>query len=184
METTITTKRGASLHVTISENGDIALAEFVYSGYRPDGVIYGKMADGRPVEAALDSENSKTFLGIIAMAATIREDVLESAIPGLRSLREALNAEEEYREAINQMMDDESNDGVSPPTKPSSDSSALATASPRAALYLKAENYYYASNDRKVSAGRKAMQILTEGGSEDEARAVLDNWLPESAYWD
>lgn len=184
METTITTKRGATLHVTVTDKGDITLEEFVYAGYRPDGVLYGKMSDGRPVEAATDNENSKIFLGIIAQAATFREDALESNVPGLSALREARDAAEEYREAINQMMDDESNDGVFPPEKPSSDPAAMAAEFPRAALYLKAEGYSCASNDRKASAGSRAMQILAEGGSEDEARAVLDNWLPASAYTD
>lgn len=114
----------------------------------------------------------------------MRENSLELAVPGLEQLREAREDGMRYREECNRMMEDESNDGVNPPAKPVVSSSDLAAQYPRAALYLKAESYSCASNDRKSSAGTKAMRILAEGGSEDEAQAVLDNWLPESALWD
>jgi len=113
-----------------------------------------------------------------------REDALELAVPGLAKLRATRADEARYREEFERMMKDEGNDGVNPPTKPAVSSSDLAAQFPRAALYLKAESYSCASNHHKASAGSKAVAILAEGGSEDEARAVLDNWLPESAYWD
>ena len=113
-----------------------------------------------------------------------REAALESACPGLHALRDAREDEIRYHDEFEQMMADESNDVARPPRPVETSYASLVTKFPRAALYLKAENYSCASNDRKASAGSKAMQILANGGSEDEAKAVLDNWLPESAMWD
>lgn len=113
-----------------------------------------------------------------------QEADLEAACPGLARLRAAREDEVRYTREFNRMMADEDNDGARPP-RPAQDSyAALAAEYPRAALYLKAEDFSCAANDHKAAAGSKAIEILAEGGSEAEARAVLDNWMPKSAYTD
>lgn len=82
------------------------------------------------------------------------------------------------------MMEDEGNDGARPPKGPVGPSYAdLAAKYPRAALFLRAKSQADLSHDdRKASAGRRAMEMLRAGADETEAREVLDNWLPASAW--
>lgn len=141
---------------------------------------YVMTTEAKPAfDAALDEYRSNHI-----KARESRENALELAVPGLAKLRAARANEARYREEFDQMMEDEGNDGVNPPVKPAVSSSDIAAQYPRAALYLKAESYSYATNDRKASAGAKAVRLLTEGGSEDDAKEILDNWLPASAYTD
>jgi len=153
------------------------------AGKNPTDYFWGGYAMTREAQPAFDAALAEYRANYIK-AREARENSLELAVPGLASLRAARADEARYREEFERMMEDEGNDGVNPPTKPAVSSSDLAAQYPRAALYLKAESYSCASNDRKASAGSKAAAILANGGSEDEARAVLDNWLPDSAMWD
>lgn len=103
-------------------------------------------------------------------------------LPGLDELRRARDEADRYDRQFGEMIDDESNDGARPPKPAEGPSFAeLSAKHPRAALYLLAEDYSSAANDRKASAGSQAMELLAHGGSEDEARQILENWLPESA---
>ncbi len=113
-----------------------------------------------------------------------KENQLVTHVPGLAELRKAYDAEENYREAFNRMMENEQNDGVNPPKPVAVKSSDVAGKYPRAALYLKAEAYSWASHYAKAAAGEKAMALIQEGGDLTEAQKILDNWLPESAKWD
>lgn len=108
---------------------------------------------------------------------------LEAKVPGLAALQAAYEAETAYREAFRVAMEDESRDGVAMPAQPETDVAALETEFPRAALYIKAEEYSMAADDRKATAGNRAKKLLAEGGSEKDAAAILENWLPESAIW-
>ena len=101
-----------------------------------------------------------------------------AAIPGLRLLRSAIEAKEGYRHALTTAMEDEENDGVRLPARPTSDPAALATQYPLAALWLRAEDYLCASNFRKFGAGQTA-QTLILGGEIEKARETLENWLPK-----
>lgn len=103
----------------------------------------------------------------------------EAAIPGLRELRAAYDAEEKYRSDFAAAMEDEMRDGVNMPVAPRTDIDALAAQYPRANLFLKAEGYADASHYAKASAGRKAMTLLREGGTIEEAAAILDGWLSD-----
>jgi len=85
-------------------------------------------------------------------------------------------------------MGDEGNDGVDAP-KPIDETlhekaDRLAIEYPRAAVYLKAKGYTYASNYHKTGAGREAMEIIATGGSIEDANKALENWLPEESMWD
>ncbi len=107
----------------------------------------------------------------------------EAAIPGLEELREAEESWEIYHERFGRMMEDESNDGARPPQMPSVKLEEIQAKYPRATLYLKAEAYSQAANSDKASAGHRAMELLVAGGSEEEAANILNNWLPENAFW-
>jgi hypothetical protein len=113
-----------------------------------------------------------------------QEEQLHTAVPGLKELTAARGASENHRDAFERAMKDEGGDGVRMPKPPSGSSVAeLKKKHPRAALYLAAQDAAeMGHNDAKVSAGRRAMEILRNGGSEDEAKAALSDWLPASAW--
>lgn len=104
------------------------------------------------------------------------EAELEAIIPGITEMRKAHGEWIRYQQDFNAMMEDEYNDGVNPPTLPTSDFKALSDKYPKAALYMRAEDYSCAANYHKSSAGDKAMAVLKNGGSIEEAKAILDNW--------
>jgi hypothetical protein len=86
-----------------------------------------------------------------------------------------------YDREFNKMMSDEYNDGASPPAEKSNklkaDYEALLDKYPRAALYLKAqsqnENAHWADNTGKGAAGKKAMQMILDGASLEDAKTAL-----------
>lgn len=74
-------------------------------------------------------------------------------------------------------MEDEQNDGVSMPTRPTSNIDELESKFPLAKLYLKAESYLEASNYEKMLAGEKAIKMLLSDADTQEVQKVLDNWF-------
>ena len=122
-----------------------------------------------------------SFLTEKKAAADLARETRETkiaAIPGLDALRSAIGAKEGYRHALTEAMSDEENDGVGLPSRPTADPTALATQYPLAALWLRAEDYLYASNYRKLAAGQTA-QTLILGGEIGKAQKALENWLPK-----
>jgi len=109
---------------------------------------------------------------------------LEAKIPGITALQEAYEAEETYRAEFSHAMEAEDRDGVVMPTPPKTNIAALEEKYPRAALYIKADDYSSAMHDQKATAGKKAKQMLEEGAGLAAVEEVLNGWLPESAMWD
>ena len=109
---------------------------------------------------------------------------LEAKIPGITALQEAYEAEAAYRAAFSRAMEAEDRDGVAMPTLPKANIAALEEKYPRAALYIKADDYSSAMHDQKATAGKKAKQMLEEGAGLAAVEEVLNGWLPESAMWD
>lgn len=99
-----------------------------------------------------------------------REATLRANVPGLDELRSAISEWADYDCALRRMQDDEYS--VVLPSKPTVDVEALRERYPVASAYLKAEAYTYASDDRKVAAGQKAVERL-EGG-EDHAEVIAE----------
>lgn len=112
-----------------------------------------------------------------------RKAKLELQFPGLTELRAAIEDEDRYQREFQKMMEDGDNDGVTPPAPMIANVGELQKKYPRAAAYLRAESYSYAAHDAKSEAGRKAMALLENSGSIEEAEQILKNWLPEVAYW-
>lgn len=109
---------------------------------------------------------------------------LRDAIPGLKELEAAKAEQAAYREAFARAVD--SGDGIYP-TKPKSDPEELSARYPMAAAMLRAESYSRASNDRKASAGRKAVERILDG--EDWEKVIGDmeaDWNEEANkhMWD
>jgi len=107
-----------------------------------------------------------------------------NTIPGLKELKESIINKGAYSAAMNEMMEDEQNDGVRSPAKTAGKTPAeLAKEFPVAALWLKADDHCNSNNVHKFSSGEKAKNLILEDKIE-EAKEVLKNWLPESSKWD
>lgn len=112
-------------------------------------------------------------------AAAAREAKI-AAIEGLKEIKTAIYDRQRYRREFNAMMDDEFNDGARAPKLPTADVDALLAKYPRAAAYIKAENYSYAAHDVKSMSGAKALEKIING--EDYAAALADMEAEWSAY--
>lgn len=115
-----------------------------------------------------------------------RERKIDS-IEGLQEIRDAYHAADRYRAAFERMMDDEANDGVFPPTRPTADIPALLEKYPRAAAYLEAERYSMAAHYVKAAAGRKAIDAIIDGEDYQAAIAAMEKkWADHVAasIWD
>lgn len=109
-------------------------------------------------------------------------------VPGLKELEAAQDAadNEDYRYHHEYERAFDSEGGWSP--RPIDESlrekaNELAHQYPRAAMYLRAQGYTYASNFHKTAAGRKAMELIASGGNLQEAQNILRNWVPEESKW-
>lgn len=81
-------------------------------------------------------------------------------IAGLELLQNAKNEWEDYRYKYEQCID---NDWLDYPSKPAVSVDELADKYPRAAAYIKAENYKMASHYAKSAAGGKALERIING---------------------
>lgn len=132
-------------------------------------VVGGKVgldeAEGAAVETALEAAREAHRKG--------GDAALEAACPGLAALKAARDEADRYADGFNRMMEDEGNDGVSPPRRPAADFRALARQYPRASLYLRAEYDSASMSDAVAAGGKAAMRVLAEGGSLEAARDAL-----------
>lgn len=92
-----------------------------------------------------------------------RRQAAEKAIPGLDRLRAAIADNERYEHQFDQMMDDESNDGAFPPRRPTADITDIKAQFPKAAAFIKAENWKFSSNYAKSAAGKRAVNRILDG---------------------
>lgn len=120
-------------------------------------------AEMQEIKAALMSEEAEE------RETAERRRNFRDAIPGLKELEIAREEHAAYREAFARAVD--SGDGIYP-AKPKSDPEELSARYPMAAAMLQAESYSRASNDRKASAGRKAVERILDG--EDWEKAISD----------
>lgn len=92
-----------------------------------------------------------------------RQTKIETNIPGLDELRSIIADWDEYQGGFNRMMEDEMNDGVNPPQRPTVEVAEIARQYPIAAAYIKAENWDNASHYRKSGAGSRAKTKIENG---------------------
>jgi len=136
-----------------------------------------------PAEVAAITAAKPEIIQILAAqkaekeAASQAREAAIAEIPGLEILRSAIDAKSAHYHAVSAAMEDEQNDGVRMPARPTADTAALAREYPVAALWLRSEAYLCAANDRKYSAGVKA-QALILAGEIEKARDTMENWLP------
>lgn len=99
------------------------------------------------------------------------------AIEGLSELHEALRKKAEFYQNLNRMMDDENNDGVFPPRKPEVSPEEIAKKYPRAAAYVRAEDWSNAAHCAKASIGEKALDAIINGADYESAvKAMETEW--------
>lgn len=133
---------------------------------------------------AFFQEHKEKLLAEHKAAIAAEQAALESAVPGISVLRQAYEADDSYHDDFRRAMESEQRDGARMPKRPAEDIPALEAQYPRAVLYLRAEAYSDASHHLKAVAGKKAMQLLRDGGNEADAEAILQNWLPAESIWD
>lgn len=163
--------------------GDVEIdAAFTYEAfYDPKGkssVLLSKDGTIKYREALKSREKIKQ--AALRESYAKQQELLNSKIKGLDELRRAYREHIYYRDAFNQAMEDEQNDGVKMPTRPTSNIDELEAKYPLAKLYLKAESYQESSNYDKMSAGEKAIKMLLSDASIEEVQDVLDNWFSQS----
>ena len=110
--------------------------------------------------------------------------LIEIGVPILQAARDA---EDKYYRDFDRMMEDENNDGVNPPTKPTADLDALYKQYPVAAAYLRAKAYEYSSHYAQSAAGKTAAKKIADGGDYKAALAEMEQvWSAhvEAHVWD
>lgn len=102
------------------------------------------------------------------------------AIDGLEEIRAALADVEAWHSEFEASFSDVGGLGVRP--KPQYDFDALYAKYPRAAAYLKAESFEYASHYAKSAAGKKAKDRIING--EDHSKVIAEMESEWKAYCD
>jgi TolA-binding protein len=108
-----------------------------------------------------------------------RQKKIES-IPGLKEVEKALDEMEEYRIKLNRAIHSGSSKA---PMKPKHDIDEMRKKYPVAFLWIKAESFLNASNDRKYSAGKQAQDFILDGDLK-KAEKAMDNWTSDGPFWD
>lgn len=147
----------------------------------PEGKkICGEINKGMLREEALEIKAHLIAEQEAQRAAAAAREAKIAAIEGLKEIKTAIYDRQRYRREFNAMMDDEFNDGACPPKPPKANVDELMAKYPRAAAYIKAENYSYAAHDVKSKAGKIALEKIING--EDYAAALADMEAEWSAY--
>ena len=105
-------------------------------------------------------------------AAAAREAKIK-AIEGLAEIQDAINAEIDYHNEFNRRMENEAQSSFLP-AKPEANSKDLRAKYPRAAAYVKAENWVYSGHFAKVAAGRKALERIINGENYEQVLADME----------
>jgi len=105
-------------------------------------------------------------------AAKAREAKIK-AIEGLEELQKAINAEESYHYEINRRFENEALSSILP-AQPKANIKELKEKYPRAAAYIKAENWKYSNNYVKAAAGAKALERIINGENYEQVLADME----------
>jgi hypothetical protein len=96
-----------------------------------------------------------------------------AAIEGLAELQAARDAEAEYHHEFNRRLEDEALSSIMP-ARPKVSAEDVAAKHPRAAAYIKAENWTYSNNYTKNAAGRKALERIINGEDHEQVLAEME----------
>lgn len=174
MELATTTKSGTKVTLKGLPCDDISITipQGVFIGY------WGKLSgtEGFVCRGSINGKDTQICAQIPRadwnnFMAGIEAELLQN-VAGLKELTNAINEDIDYTKKFDEMMEDEQNDGVNPPTLPKVKVSDVAALYPIAAAYLKAEKFEYSNNFMKSSFGKKAKTIIAQGG--DYVKAILD----------
>ena len=102
-----------------------------------------------------------------------------AGIEGLTELKKAINAEYAYYREFNRRMEDEALSSFAP-APPKVKAEDLKAQHPRAAAYVKAENWTMAGHYAKGAAGQKAVSRILSG--EDYIKVIADMEAEWSDY--
>ena len=105
-------------------------------------------------------------------AAEAREAKI-NAIEGLKELKAAINEQDDYHHEINRRFENEALSSILP-AQPKTNIKELKEKYPRAAAYIKAENWKYANNYAKAAAGQKALERIINGENHEQALADME----------
>ena len=150
---------------TSTEPDSKAIAEMRKAGVDPTTrrVLPTIPPVGLPAEIAVQIDQiSKDADAAEKLASDTKAQQL-AGIDGLAELKAAISDHEREYLEFNRMMEDGDNDGARPPRAAKGDVKALRARYPRAAAYLMAESWSYASHYAKSAAGNKAMQRILNG---------------------
>lgn len=155
-------------NITLSPNGDDTVVIRNTALAKADNIIDDVIANKAEIIAILKAEDE-------AERNKIREELSKiEAIEGLSEIRDAIVEHNRYWEKFNYAV--EHGTGILP-APPKTDVNDMMTKYPRAAAYLKANEYAKAANDAKAIAGKKARERIINGENYDKVIADMeDEW--------
>lgn len=191
---TTTTTRGTEVAITLTADtitAEVSIPPFgkftteaEIAPLKGQFVLRGKVPTGENLFIAIP-EN--VIDEIVEKRQLLKQKQEERLFPGITSLKELKRKWNDAWEKREKALED--NDGI--PGQKFIDEQSIyekleeaRAKHPRAALALTAESYIGAGHIDKSIAGKKALELLRNGGSMEEAQSILDNWLSQEAMWD
>ena len=191
---TTTTTRGTEVAITLT--ADTITAELTIPPFgkftteadiaplKGQFALRGKVPTGENLYITVAED---VITDIIAKRQQLIQKQEERIFPGISQLREITARWNKAWDKNRQAWDNIENNPAYSPINTAAIEDELNAARakyPRAALALNATSYTLASHPSKIAAGKKALELLKNGGSLEEAQSILDNWLPQEAMWD
>lgn len=191
---TTTTTRGTEVVITLTADtitAEVSISPFgkfttaaEISPLKGQFALLGKVPTGENLFITIP-EN--VIEDIIEKRQHLKQNQEERLFPGITNLRELKRKWDDAWEKREKALED--NNGL--PGQKFIDEQSIyekleeaRSRHPRAALALTAESYIGAGHIDKSIAGDKALELLKNGGSMEEAQLILDNWLSKEAMWD
>jgi len=162
-------------------DGRIATITSLYASKHatPGGIVncVEGVIDGNKYMINID--NKPSLRDAISAEISRRKADLLARVPGLCELEAARNADYDYHQGVQNMMGDESNDGVRPPKRPATTAAEVAAKYPEAVAYLHIIAYADAQSASNVGFNRRCaaklgIVALNNGSTPTEAKKIMD----------
>lgn len=146
--------------------GDVTITSYYAMRANGKRVVRGTLADGRECMVALDGR--RALEEMIKQSNVDYEAAFLARVPGIDELLTAINDAQDYREAFEGMMEDEGNDGVRPPARPTISVDEARKLYPVAAAYLTILRMSESDPSSQIGytrrrAGKKAIERIEAG---------------------